>query len=68
MKYSTANVKNSDYTENHVVYIGTQTGSFKSEIIKNSLRKFNSHVFVIVLQELISSMATVHTSRPTFRI
>lgn len=29
MKYSTANLKNSDYKENHVIYIGTQTGSFK---------------------------------------
>lgn len=32
MKYSTANVKHGDYKENHVVYIGTQTGSFKSKL------------------------------------
>jgi hypothetical protein len=31
MKFSTANVKNGDYNEKHVIYIGTQTGSFKSK-------------------------------------
>lgn len=31
MKFSTANIKHGDYKENHVVYIGTQTGSFKSK-------------------------------------
>lgn len=31
MKYTTSNVKNGDYEENHVLYVGTQTGSFKSK-------------------------------------
>ncbi|KAG5673124.1 hypothetical protein PVAND_003198 [Polypedilum vanderplanki] len=36
MKYSTANVKNAEYIENHVVYLGTQTGSFKRVDIFNT--------------------------------
>ncbi|XP_023300254.2 WD repeat-containing protein 74 [Lucilia cuprina] len=29
MKWTTANVKNPNYIENHEIYVGTQTGSFK---------------------------------------
>lgn len=29
MRFSTNNIKNGDYTESHVIYVGTQTGSFK---------------------------------------
>jgi len=29
MKFSTANTKHSDYNEQHVIYVGTQTGTFK---------------------------------------
>lgn len=32
MKFSTANLKNGDYNERHVVYVGTQTGSFKRKL------------------------------------
>ncbi|XP_070490517.1 WD repeat-containing protein 74 isoform X3 [Chironomus tepperi] len=35
MKYTTHNVKNGDYKENHVLYVGTQTGSFKRVDIFN---------------------------------
>lgn len=31
MKFSTSNIKHNDYQEQHVVYVGTQTGSFKSK-------------------------------------
>ena len=31
MKFSTANIKNSDYNEPHVIYVGTQTGTLKSK-------------------------------------
>lgn len=31
MKFSTANLKHADYQENHVIYVGTQAGSFKSK-------------------------------------
>lgn len=31
MKFSTNNIKSSDYTDQHVIYVGTQTGSFKSK-------------------------------------
>lgn len=34
MKYSTANLKNSDYDAQHVIYVGTQTGSLKSKILR----------------------------------
>lgn len=43
MKYTTSNVKNGDYAENHVLYVGTQTGSFKSK----------SHFFVSFFLPLI---------------
>lgn len=33
MKWTTANVKNPNYIENHEIYVGTQTGSFKSEFL-----------------------------------
>uniref|UniRef100_U5EW31 Putative muscle cell homeostasis n=1 Tax=Corethrella appendiculata TaxID=1370023 RepID=U5EW31_9DIPT len=29
MKFSTTNTKNSSYNENHIIYVGTHTGSFK---------------------------------------
>lgn len=32
MKFSTANIKNADYSENHVIYVGSMTGSVKSEL------------------------------------
>lgn len=32
MKFSTANIKHAGYQEeNHVIYVGTQAGSFKSK-------------------------------------
>ena len=30
MKFTTANYKSKDYNEDHEIYVGTQTGSFKS--------------------------------------
>ena len=33
MKWTTANVKNPNYIENHEIYVGTQTGSFKSKFL-----------------------------------
>lgn len=41
MKFSTANLKNSDYDAQHVIYVGTQTGTLK----RKSFRRF-SHIFV----------------------
>ncbi|CRL06805.1 CLUMA_CG019605, isoform A [Clunio marinus] len=35
MKFSTANIKNGDYNEQHVLYVGTQTGSVKRVDIFN---------------------------------
>lgn len=32
MKFSTHNLKNADYNEQHVIYVGTQTGSFKRKL------------------------------------
>lgn len=48
MKYTTANVKNSDYNEDHVVYIGTQTGSFKSKSYLFSATMFHMARFIII--------------------
>lgn len=38
MKFSTANLKNSDYNEQHVIFVGTQTGSLKRKIY---IRRFS---------------------------
>lgn len=32
MKWTTSNLKNPNYNENHELYVGTSTGSFKSEL------------------------------------
>lgn len=31
IKFTTGNLKSADYNENHELYIGTHTGTFKSE-------------------------------------
>jgi hypothetical protein len=31
MGFTTENVKNADYREQHAIYVGTQTGTFKRE-------------------------------------
>lgn len=40
MKFSTANLKNSDYNEQHVIFVGTQTGSLKRKIYSSVLTLF----------------------------
>lgn len=35
-KITTANIKNPSYTENHEIYVGTHTGSFKSKFSHSS--------------------------------
>ena len=45
MKITTQNIKSPNYTENHELYVGTHTGSFKSKY--NFL--INNIVFIVRL-------------------
>lgn len=49
MKYSTANIKSSDYNEKHVIYVGTQTGTLKSK-----------QMFIFILFVMIPTCATIY--------
>lgn len=40
MKWTTANIKNPNYTENHEIYVGTHTGSFKKISVNNDDKPF----------------------------
>lgn len=46
MKFSTANIKNADYSENHVIYVGSMTGSVKSKKTVN----FRTLFFVLTMR------------------
>lgn len=50
MKFSTANIKNGDYNEHHVIFVGTQTGSLK--------RKFNFANLTFLYQQIKSQFST----------
>lgn len=73
MKYSTHNQKNSDYEEQHVIYVGTQTGSLKRKSKFSHVFRFPRWnlliVFLVFLfnfdQELILSTTTTRTRRQT---
>ncbi|XP_055846053.1 WD repeat-containing protein 74 [Episyrphus balteatus] len=40
MKWTTANLKNPNYSENHEIYVGTHTGSFKKITVANEDKPF----------------------------
>lgn len=42
MKFSTANIKNTDYNEPHVIYVGTQIGSLKSKKNLSNIKLFEN--------------------------
>lgn len=47
MKFTAANIKNADYNEQHVIYVGTQIGSFKSKRRILRFFVFDFHVFFL---------------------
>lgn len=55
MKWTTANVKNPNYIENHEIYVGTQTGSFKSEFLFAVFKiksEFNNFFFNLTINRI----------------
>lgn len=46
MKWSTANLKSPNYSENHELYVGTSTGTFKSEFRLHTYIFYLSHNYL----------------------
>ncbi|KAH8372798.1 hypothetical protein KR009_005131 [Drosophila setifemur] len=60
MKWTTANLKHPNYTANHEIYVGTQTGSFKRKTSVYVEILVHSHVF---FSDLLPASKTPHGQR-----